>query len=127
MKSERRRYTENSASGTVIACKTARRVATVSHRAFLPAPDVDSAIVRLDVHTEPRYPDIPVESYLAIVHSAFRQRRKTLSNALTGPPLNWTRDQARAALEATGIDPARRGETLTPDEFAALARSGDRP
>lgn len=107
---------------------TARRVATVSHRAFLPAPDVDSAIVRLDVHTEPRYPGLPVETYLAVVHAAFRQRRKTLSNALTGPPLNWTRDQARAALETAGIDPARRGETLTPDEFAALARApGDTP
>lgn len=101
----------------------ARRVAAVSRRAFLPPPDVDSAIVRLDARVEPRYPDLEPERYLAVVHSAFRQRRKNLLNALTGPPLSWEREQARAALERSGINPGRRGETLTPDEFAALARA----
>lgn len=100
----------------------ARRVAFVSRRAFLPAPDVDSAIVRLDVLEQPRYPEIPPERYLAVVHAAFQQRRKSLSNSLTGPALGWTRGEARDRLAAAGIDPARRGETLTPDEFAALAR-----
>jgi 16S rRNA (adenine1518-N6/adenine1519-N6)-dimethyltransferase len=102
----------------------ARRVAPVPRTAFLPAPDVESAIVRLDVREAPRYPDLAPERYLAVVHAAFRQRRKNLANALTGPPLEWAREQARAALEAAGIDPSRRGETLTPDEFAALARVG---
>lgn len=101
----------------------ARRVAVVPHRAFLPAPDVDSAIIRLDVRAEPRFLDLTADRYLQVVHSAFRQRRKSLSNALTGPPLNWSREQARAALETAGIDPVRRGETLTPEEFAALART----
>lgn len=100
----------------------ARRVAKVPRSAFLPAPDVDSAIVRLDVLSEPRFPDLDTEHYLAVVHSAFRQRRKNLANALTGPPLNWTREQSLAALAAAGLDPMRRGETLTPDEFAHLTR-----
>ncbi|MCC2672458.1 MAG: dimethyladenosine transferase [Armatimonadetes bacterium] len=100
----------------------ARRVAKVPRTAFLPAPDVDSSIVRLDILTEPRFPDLNSEDYLAVVHAAFRQRRKNLANALTGPPLSWDRDQARAVLAATGIDPMRRGETLTPDEFANLTR-----
>jgi 16S rRNA (adenine1518-N6/adenine1519-N6)-dimethyltransferase len=99
----------------------ARRVAAVPRRAFLPAPDVDSAIVRLDVLVEPRFAEIAPERYLAVVHSAFRQRRKNLANALTGPPLSWSREEARAALHAAGIDPMRRGETLSPQEFAALA------
>jgi 16S rRNA (adenine1518-N6/adenine1519-N6)-dimethyltransferase len=102
----------------------ARRVANVPRRAFLPAPDVDSAIVRLDVLEQPRFPDLPADDYLAVVHAAFRQRRKHLANALTGPPLSWDRDRARAALEAAGIDPMRRGETLTPEEFAELTRHG---
>jgi 16S rRNA (adenine1518-N6/adenine1519-N6)-dimethyltransferase len=102
-----------------------RRVATVSRRAFLPQPEVDSAIVRLDVRPEPRYPDLDPERFLSVVHAAFQQRRKSLANSLTGPPLLWTRDHARAALAAAGIDPVRRGETLTPDEFAALARLGE--
>lgn len=100
----------------------ASEVAFVSRRAFLPAPDVDSAIVRLDVRTGPRFPDLTPDEYLKVVHAAFRQRRKNLANALTGPPLSWSREQARAALEAAGIDPTLRGERLTPDEFAALAR-----
>lgn len=101
-----------------------RRVAAVSRRAFLPAPDVDSAIVRLDVLPEPRCADVPEERYLAVVHAAFQQRRKSLANALTGPALGWTREEALGALAEAGIDPGRRGETLTPDEFAALAQSG---
>jgi 16S rRNA (adenine1518-N6/adenine1519-N6)-dimethyltransferase len=105
----------------------ARRVAVVSRRAFLPAPDVDSAIVRLDVLDKPRFPDLEPEGYLAVVHAAFQQRRKNLANALTGPALGWSRDRARAALETAGIDPARRGETLSPDEFADLARAGRNP
>jgi len=100
----------------------ASRVAQVPRTAFLPVPDVDSAIVRLDVLSEPRFPDLDTEHYLAVVHSAFRQRRKNLANALTGPPLSWTREQALSVLAATGIDPNRRGETLTPDEFAHLTR-----
>jgi 16S rRNA (adenine1518-N6/adenine1519-N6)-dimethyltransferase len=99
-----------------------RRVAKVPRTAFLPVPDVDSAIIRLDVLSEPRFPDLDTEHYLAVVHSAFRQRRKNLANALTGPPLSWTREQALTALAAADIDPNRRGETLTPEEFAQLTR-----
>jgi 16S rRNA (adenine1518-N6/adenine1519-N6)-dimethyltransferase len=96
----------------------ARRVSIVSRRAFLPVPDVDSAIVRLDVLAEPRYPDLEPDQYLAVVHAAFQQRRKSLANSLTGPALGWSKDRARAVLREAGVDPGRRGETLSPDEFA---------
>lgn len=102
----------------------ARRVAHVPRRAFLPAPKVDSAIIRLDIRPEPRFPDIPTERYEAVVQASFQQRRKTLLNSLTGPKLGWSREQALAALAGANIDPVRRGETLTPDEFAAVARIG---
>jgi 16S rRNA (adenine1518-N6/adenine1519-N6)-dimethyltransferase len=101
----------------------ARKVAAVPRQAFLPAPDVDSAIVRLDLLDAPRYPDLDPQRYLAVVHAAFQQRRKSLINALTGPALAWTRDQARHALHSAAIDPTRRGETLTPDEYAVLTRA----
>ncbi len=99
-----------------------RMVATVSRHAFLPAPEVDSAILRFEVLEERRFPDIPERRYTAVVQSAFQMRRKNLGNALTGPSTGWSREQALAALDATGIDFRRRGETLSPDEFAALAR-----
>jgi 16S rRNA (adenine1518-N6/adenine1519-N6)-dimethyltransferase len=82
---------------------------------------VDSAIVRLDVRQSPRYNP---ETFLPVVRAAFQQRRKSLSNALTGPMLGWTREQALTALEAAGIDPVRRGETLTAEEFAKVAAAG---
>lgn len=101
----------------------ARPVHFVSRRAFLPAPDVDSEIVRLDIREGPRYPDVDPDRYLAVVHAAFQQRRKTLMNSLTGPALGWSKEEAAARLAAAGIDPSRRGETLAPEEFAALAGS----
>jgi 16S rRNA (adenine1518-N6/adenine1519-N6)-dimethyltransferase len=96
---------------------------TVSRRCFLPAPEVDSAIIRLRLLPQPRVPDVDPERFFAVVHAAFGQRRKTLLNSLSGSrELGWTREQATAALAAARIDPHRRGETLALEEFARLAR-----
>ncbi len=95
----------------------------VSRRVFFPPPDVDSAVVRLTPHAAPPV-SVPSETQLfAIVRAAFGQRRKALLNALSGDPaLGWSREQAAAALEASGIDGGRRGETLTLAEFARLSQ-----
>jgi 16S rRNA (adenine1518-N6/adenine1519-N6)-dimethyltransferase len=100
-------------------------IGMVSRRVFFPPPDVDSAIVRLTPHDTPPV-SVPSEAKLfAVVRAAFGQRRKALLNALSGDPaLGWNREQASAALAAAGIDGRRRGETLTLEEFAHLARSG---
>ncbi len=98
-------------------------VGIVSRRVFFPPPDVDSAIVRLTPHAAPPVA-VPDEARLfAVVRAAFGQRRKALLNALSGDPaLGWDREQAAAALAAAAIDPGRRGETLSLEEFARLAR-----
>jgi len=58
-----------------------------------------------------------------IVKGAFSQRRKTLFNALRSSPfLSVEEVRLRGALQAAGIDPARRPETLAPEEFLRLAR-----
>ncbi len=94
----------------------------VSRRVFLPAPDVDSAIVRLIPHAAPPAPVADEARFFLVVRAAFGQRRKSLLNALSGDPsLGWTRDQAAAALERAGIDPLRRGEELGIEEFGRLA------
>jgi 16S rRNA (adenine1518-N6/adenine1519-N6)-dimethyltransferase len=96
-------------------------VGIVSRRVFLPAPDVDSAIVRLTPHASPT-PLADEGRFFAVVRASFGQRRKSLLNALCGDPaLGWTREQAAAALERAGIDPQRRGESLSLEEFARLA------
>lgn len=103
-------------------------VGIVSRRVFLPAPDVDSAIVRLTPHAAlPAFVDDEAQ-FFAVVRAAFGQRRKALPNALSGDPaLGWTRERAGDALAMAGIDPQRRGETLSLAEFAALARAGHSP
>ena len=87
--------------------------------AFRPAPKVHSTVVRLVFHPPPpnvRNPQAVVE----LVRSVFTQRRKTLANALA--PLADSRGvRPVAALEAAGIDPRRRPETLTLNDAARLA------
>jgi len=97
-------------------------VGIVSRRVFLPAPDVDSAIVRLTPHAAPPVAVSDEFHFFAVVRAAFGQRRKALAGALSGDPaLGWTRERAQIALAAAAIDPQRRGETLSLAEFAALA------
>ncbi|SDO20970.1 16S rRNA (adenine(1518)-N(6)/adenine(1519)-N(6))-dimethyltransferase RsmA [Vreelandella arcis] len=86
----------------------------VPPEAFVPRPSVDSAIVRLTPHTAlPHTADDPVLLF-ELVKLAFGQRRKTLRNNLKGR-VNID------VLEALGIDPVRRPQTLTVAEFVAIA------
>jgi len=97
-------------------------VCKVSAGSFVPPPKVDSAVVKLVPLADgaPRV-DIGDEAhYSRVVHAAFGQRRKTLRNALRAL---FADDAVDAALAATAIDGVRRGETLSLDEFAALARA----
>ena len=99
-------------------------VGIVSRRVFFPPPDVDSAIVRLTPHAAPPVAVADEALFFAVVRAAFGQRRKALLNALSGDPaLGWDRERAAAALAAAGLDPGRRGETLSLEEFARLAQS----
>lgn len=91
----------------------------VAPSCFFPPPKVDSCIVRLTPLTEPPVSVRDVAHFQRIVRAAFNQRRKTLGNALSALP--WGKDGARSALAAAGIDPIRRGETLSLQEFAAIA------
>jgi 16S rRNA (adenine1518-N6/adenine1519-N6)-dimethyltransferase len=100
------------------------RVLTLPPGAFRPPPKVHSAVVRLAF----RAPAVAIRNeagFEALVRSMFTQRRKTIANALR--PFATSRGaDARAALEAAGIDPSRRPETLTLAELGALADSFER-
>lgn len=100
-----------------------RVAAHVKRTVFYPAPEVDSAVVRLDIREKPAV-DVPDEElFFKIVRASFGQRRKTLLRSLSGDPvLGWTRETAGTVLEKAGIDPIRRGETLSLEDFASLAR-----
>ena len=87
---------------------------------FYPAPKVESAVVRLLPRETPLAEE--TESFQAVVRAAFQMRRKTLRNALRAL---GDADRASAALSGAGIDPGRRGETLSIEEFARLAQCWD--
>ena len=91
---------------------------------FKPRPKVDSCIVRLRNRSKPLYPDVDQKLLLNIISTAFNQRRKTLRNSLARPDrLNLPTDMVLDAMRDSEIDPSRRPQTLTLDEFAALAKS----
>lgn len=85
---------------------------------FVPPPKVESSVVKLELLPEPRAPIADAARYADVVHAAFAQRRKTLRNALRG---RFPAEAVDAALTVADIDGARRGETLSIAEFAALA------
>ncbi|MEU1685558.1 16S rRNA (adenine(1518)-N(6)/adenine(1519)-N(6))-dimethyltransferase RsmA [Micromonospora sp. NPDC005707] len=97
-----------------------RAAGKVPPNVFWPVPNVDSGLVAF-TRREPPRPDVPREAVFAVVDAAFAQRRKTLRAALAG----WAggADRAAAALTAAGVDPGARGESLTVEQFAAIAAS----
>ncbi len=96
----------------------------VPRTCFTPRPKVDSCIVRLRNRREPRYPGIETNFLLNLVSLAFTQRRKTMRNSVVkSAALGISADAVLAAFTEAQIDPARRPQTLTLDEFAALARA----
>jgi 16S rRNA (adenine1518-N6/adenine1519-N6)-dimethyltransferase len=101
---------------------SARLLFTVPPHAFYPPPKVASAVIRIDLYDRPAV-DVPdVGWFFEVVRAGFSQPRKQLHNALAGrlwlPP-----DSAPGLLRSIGVDPMRRAQTLSLDEWAAVARA----
>lgn len=90
--------------------------------AFLPRPKVDSRVVRLDVRAKPAVPDVEPARFFQIVRAGFSQRRKQLRNSLSAG-LSCTKEQADHWLTFSGIEPRRRAETLSLQEWGMLTRT----
>ncbi|MCF6522263.1 16S rRNA (adenine(1518)-N(6)/adenine(1519)-N(6))-dimethyltransferase RsmA [Streptomyces sp. JJ36] len=97
---------------------TVKRAGAIGRNVFWPAPNVDSGLVSLVRHEPPRTSASRAEVF-AVVDAAFAQRRKTLRAALAGRAGSGA--AAEAALVAAGVDPRARGESLTVEQFAAVA------
>ena len=95
-------------------------VAKVPRHLFVPQPNVDSIVIALRVRPERKYKVDDEDLYFKVVKAAFGQRRKTLLNSISSMG-NLAKDQVKEALDEAGIDPKRRGETLSLDEFAILS------
>jgi len=99
-----------------------RREFLVKPGAFRPIPKVDSAVLSFWPLPAPRVEVGDEQLFRRIVKGAFSQRRKTLYNTLRSAGLEEGKGLLKGALERAGIDGGRRGETLSLEEFAALAR-----
>jgi 16S rRNA (adenine1518-N6/adenine1519-N6)-dimethyltransferase len=99
------------------------REITVKPGSFRPVPKVDSVVLRFLPLAEPRVDVGDEEFFRRVVKAAFGQRRKTLWNCLKALDLGCAEGALMQTLAGCGIEPQRRGETLTLDEFALLARS----
>lgn len=93
--------------------------ATIPAGAFFPAPQVDSAVVRVDMYSQPVIPIDQLDTFFRLAKAGFSQKRKTLRNALSGG-LAWTPAKTEQFLISAGIDPKRRAETLSLQEWERL-------
>ncbi|MEW5869679.1 MAG: 16S rRNA (adenine(1518)-N(6)/adenine(1519)-N(6))-dimethyltransferase RsmA [Chloroflexota bacterium] len=96
-----------------------RRLTVIPANAFYPAPKVDSAVVRVDLFPEARFPAAQLNLFFRLAKAGFSQKRKTLRNALAGG-MRWSPSEAQVHLENAGIDPQRRAETLSLEEWERL-------
>jgi len=96
---------------------------TVPKAVFMPQPNVDSAVIRMTKRTEPIVSVIDEDFFFTVTRGSFVQRRKTILNNLQSalPDGKAKKELILEALEQAGIDPARRGETLSIKEFSLLA------
>ncbi len=92
-------------------------VGTLKAGAFWPRPEVDSAIVRITIR--PELPVNDVDGFFRLVRAGFSQKRKQLQKNLRG--LGYRKQEIRKFMAAAGIDPTRRAETLSLDEWFRLS------
>lgn len=104
---------------TQAACEVSK-VTDASPRCFYPSPKVHSTVVKLTPRPKPLAEETP--RFVAVVHALFAARRKTIRNGLAGVA-DVGRARAEEVCARAGIDPMRRPETLSVEEFRALSEA----
>ena len=99
---------------------TPRIAARIPAEAFFPAPKVDSAVLRIDIHPSPQIRTELLDTFFLLIKAGFSQKRKTLRNSLSSG-LHITPAEAAELLIRAHIDPQRRAETLSLAEWSQLA------
>ena len=100
---------------------TVRRLFKVSAGCFVPAPKVDSAVVRIDLYKEPKYKVSDEELFKNLIKAAFEMRRKTLQNAISAKFPQYSKEKLTEAITSLGFDERVRGERLSTEDFANLS------
>lgn len=106
-------------------CQIYGRIAAkvpVAPEAFFPKPKVRSMVLKIELHEQPLVSAEEMPVFRDLVRAAFGRRRKTLENNLAAW-LKWPRSDIERLLRGQAIEPRRRGETLSVDEFIRLGRA----
>jgi 16S rRNA (adenine1518-N6/adenine1519-N6)-dimethyltransferase len=90
--------------------------------AFYPPPRVDSAVVRVDLHPEPMFSPEAMALFFRLARAGFGQKRKTLRNSLSAG-MGWPKDRTEEVLAAAGVDPMRRAETVSFEEWGEILKA----
>jgi len=104
-------------------CSDIKKLTNVKASLFFPKPKVDSQILELKFKKEIEHKASDEQFLFKVIKSGFGNRRKTLKNALSASDLNIDPNTATMVLEKSGIDPIRRAETLTVEEFVKLSNN----
>ncbi|MCG6973759.1 MAG: 16S rRNA (adenine(1518)-N(6)/adenine(1519)-N(6))-dimethyltransferase RsmA [Desulfobacterales bacterium] len=104
-------------------CSDIRKLIDVKASVFYPRPKVDSEILELKFKKKIKDQAADELFFFKVIKAGFGNRRKTLKNALNASELNIGADAATRVLEKSGIDPIRRAETLTVEEFVILSNN----
>ena len=89
---------------------------------FYPEPNVDSAVLLIDVYREPKLSPAGIQDLFKLAHAAFNQKRKMLRGSLS-PLLGLNKQSVADILEKAGIDPRRRPETLSLEDWIRLVEA----
>ncbi|MBR7040047.1 MAG: 16S rRNA (adenine(1518)-N(6)/adenine(1519)-N(6))-dimethyltransferase RsmA [Oscillospiraceae bacterium] len=100
----------------------AEKLFNVPRGCFMPAPNVDSAVIQIRLHKERPWPIKDEAAFFQMVRAGFSQRRKQLGGVLAGA-LGIPKAQIHAAFEAAGIAPSVRIEALSMEELARLGNA----
>jgi 16S rRNA (adenine1518-N6/adenine1519-N6)-dimethyltransferase len=87
--------------------------------AFYPQPNVDSAVLRIEIQPQPILSPAYLDTFFVLIKAGFSQKRKTLRNSLSGG-LHLAPNESEKLLTAAGVDPRRRAETLSLEEWSRL-------
>ena len=100
---------------------TAEKLFEVKADRFIPAPKVDSAVVRIKLHKDKPYKPLDEATFFRTIRAAFEQRRKTLPNALSAVFGELSKDEITNIIVSCGHSADIRGERLSTADFATLS------
>ena len=108
-------------SYTVLYYASSQKIMEVDKESFIPAPEVQSEVIKLDIRKEPIVKVKNPEYMFKIIKFAFMQRRKTLLNSLTNANIFKNKEEGIKILEEIGLSENVRAENLSIEDFAKIA------